>query len=120
MWDAGRYERVHLKEGDVFLMAPHVHHSPQRPEADSLCLVIERQRPKGDIDALQWCCARCGSVVKRYEMQLEDIVADLPPVYKQFYATPDVERVCPQCGEQHPGSNFELWHRTLNAAHPGL
>ena len=120
MWDAGRYERVHLKEGDVFLMAPRVHHSPQRPEAGSLCMVIERQRPKGHIDALQWCCARCGGVVKRYEMQLEDIVADLPPVYKQFYSTLDRERVCPACGEQHPGSDFEKWHQTLSAAHPGL
>jgi 3-hydroxyanthranilate 3,4-dioxygenase len=28
IWDRGAYERVDLKEGDVFLMAPHVLHSP--------------------------------------------------------------------------------------------
>ena len=113
MWDRGRYERVDLREGDVFLMSPHTLHSPQRPEADSLCMVIERQRPKGETDALQWSCARCGTVVKRYEMQLDSIVADLPPVYDRFYATTDDERRCPQCGEIHPGRDFQTWHRTL-------
>jgi len=120
IWDRGRYERVDLKEGDMFLMAPHTLHSPQRPEAGSLCLVIERQRPKGEFDALQWSCARCGSVVKRYEMQLESIVADLPPVYERFYATADSQRVCPECGEQHPGREHRRWHAQLAVAHPAL
>lgn len=120
VWDRGRYDRVHLKEGDMFLMAPHVIHSPQRPEAGSLCLVIERQRPQGAHDALQWSCAVCGTVVRRYEMQLESIVADLPPVYDRFYATPDQERVCPKCGEQHPGRDYQTWHRILKQHHPAL
>ena len=116
LWERGRYERVDLKEGDVFLMAPHVLHSPQRPEAASRCLVIERQRPKGERDALQWSCAKCGALVRRYDMQLESIVADLPPVYQRFYATTDEERRCPQCGEVHPGRDHAAWHRTLAAS----
>jgi 3-hydroxyanthranilate 3,4-dioxygenase len=113
IWDRGRYERVDLREGDMFLMSPHVLHSPQRPEAESRCLVIERQRPAGESDALQWSCARCGTVVRRYEMQLHSIVADLPPVYERFYATSQAERRCLQCGEVHPGRDFAAWHRTL-------
>lgn len=120
VWDRGQYERVHLKEGDMFLMAPHVIHSPQRPEAGSLCLVVERARPKGDFDALQWSCAQCGTLVRRYEMQLESIVMDLPPVYDRFYATSEAERVCPSCGEVHPGRDYQSWHATLNAAFPNL
>jgi len=120
IWDRGQYERVHLKEGDIFLMAPHVKHSPQRPEADSLCLVIERVRAKGDLDALQWSCAHCGTLVRRYEMQLTDIVTDLPPVYEQFYNTSDAERVCPECKEVHPGRDFKSWHAALSAAFPNL
>jgi 3-hydroxyanthranilate 3,4-dioxygenase len=120
VWDRGQYERVHLKEGDMFLMAPHVIHSPQRPEASSRCLVIERMRPAGPADALQWSCAKCGTLVRRYEMQLEDIVTDLPPVYDQFYATTPTERVCPSCGEVHPGRDYQSWHATLNAAFPTL
>lgn len=116
IWDRGRYERVNLKEGDVWLMSPHVIHSPQRPEAGSLCLVIERQRPKGEHDALQWSCAGCGTLIKRYEMQLESIVADLPPVYERFYATTDAERTCPNCGLVHSGRGYESWHQALGKA----
>ncbi|GBL58283.1 3-hydroxyanthranilate 3,4-dioxygenase [Pseudomonas citronellolis] len=117
IWDRGRYERVDLKEGDIYLMAPHVIHSPQRPEPGSLCLVIEHRRPAGQHDALQWSCARCGCLIKRYEMQLQSIVADLPPVYEQFYATSDEERRCHECGEIHPGRDWQSWHQTLNEFH---
>lgn len=120
IWDRGQYERVHLKEGDMFLMAPHVKHSPQRPEAGSMCLVVEHVRDQGDLDAFQWSCAKCGTVVQRYELQLNNIVTDLPPVYDQFYATSETERTCPQCSEVHPGRDFESWHATLNANFPNL
>jgi 3-hydroxyanthranilate 3,4-dioxygenase len=117
MWDRGRYDRVELKEGDMFLMAPHILHSPQRPEPGSLCLVIERQRPKGEVDAFQWSCARCGAVLQRYEKHLESIVADLPPIYERFYATSEQERTCLQCGEVHPGRDATSWHNALQSAH---
>ncbi len=115
LWDRGQYERIDLKEGDIFLLPPHVHHSPQRPEAGSLCMVVERQRPAGQPDAFQWSCARCGTPVQRCEIQLSDIVADLPPVYERFYATSDEQRRCPQCGELHPGRDFKAWHRRFEA-----
>lgn len=113
IWDRGRYERVDLHEGDVFLMAPHVLHSPQRPEGDSRCLVIERQRPAGQLDAFQWGCARCGALVQRHELQLQNIVTDLPTVFKSFYAGSEAARRCPQCGLVHPGKDHAAWHRTL-------
>jgi 3-hydroxyanthranilate 3,4-dioxygenase len=114
MWEAGRYERVDLKEGDIFLMSPHVLHSPQRPQAGSLCLVIERQRPAGLRDAFQWSCARCGALLLRHEVQLQDIVADLPTTYARFYASSDDARRCKSCGELHPGRDFKAWNDTLN------
>ena len=105
-----------LKEGDIFLMGPHVLHSPQRPEPDSRCLVIERQRPTGLTDAFQWHCAACGAAVKRIEVQLGDIVADLPATYQRFYASADAERRCPQCGVVHPGRDHAAWHAALAAS----
>ena len=45
--DRGKFERVVLREGDVFLLPAHVRHSPQRPEPGSLCTVVERSRPVG-------------------------------------------------------------------------
>lgn len=120
IWDRGQYDRVHLKEGDMFLMAPHVIHSPQRPEADSRCLVVERKRPADKKDALQWSCAACGTLIKRYEMNLTDIVKDLPPVYEQFYQTTESERHCGSCGEVHPGQDYKAWHNTLKNHFPQI
>ena len=33
--DRGQRERIELKEGTMYLMPPHLRHSPQRPEPDS-------------------------------------------------------------------------------------
>jgi 3-hydroxyanthranilate 3,4-dioxygenase len=116
LWDRGRYERLDLKEGDIFLMPPHVLHSPQRPEAGSLCLVIERRRPPGAKDAFQWSCAHCGTAIQRLEVQLENLVADLPPLYQRFYTMTDTERTCAQCGQVHPGRDYQAWNRSLEQA----
>lgn len=100
--DDGKDERVELKEGDVFLLPPHLRHSPQRPEEGSACLVIERQRPAGLKDGFEWFCLSCGGLVYRVEVQLQDIVKDLPPLFEAFYASQE-KRTCPSCGHVHPG-----------------
>ena len=110
----GRYERVPLREGDIFLLPAHVRHSPQRPESGSLCLVIERARPAGLIDAFEWYCSRCAGLVKRIEVQLQSIVNDLPKVYADFYALPEQERRCPACGHVHVGKDLRTRLRELD------
>jgi 3-hydroxyanthranilate 3,4-dioxygenase len=114
--DRGQFERVPLREGDIFLMPPHLLHSPQRPEAHSRCLVVERQRPPGLVDAFQWHCAHCGSLVRRIEVQLADIVADLPATYRRFYESSAAERSCPACGDIHPGRDHAAWFAALRAS----
>ena len=94
LWDRGRFDRVDLKEGDIFLLPPHVRHSPQRPEESSLCLVIERTRPKGHIDGFEWYCASCAHQVHRIDVQLASIVDDLPVAYERFYASSEAARTC--------------------------
>jgi 3-hydroxyanthranilate 3,4-dioxygenase len=98
----GKRERIDLKEGDIFLLPPHVRHSPQRPEAGSVCLVIERQRPVGLLDGFEWYCLNCDGLVHRVEVQLKSIVEDLPPLFSAFYASEETRR-CPHCGTVHPG-----------------
>lgn len=100
----GKVERIDLKEGDMFLLPPHVRHSPQRPEPDSRCLVIERQRPQNVLDAFEWYCLNCNHLVHRVEVQLKSIVKDLPPLFERFYADPAL-RVCPDCKTVHPGKD---------------
>jgi len=115
IWDEGRFERVDLKEGDVYLLPPHVRHSPQRPEPKSRCLVIERQRAQGLRDGFEWYCANCGSLVHRIEVQLASIVDDLPKAYARFYDAPEAARRCAACGALHPGRDAAAWHAMRSA-----
>jgi 3-hydroxyanthranilate 3,4-dioxygenase len=116
IWDRGKFERIALNEGDVFLLPAHVRHSPQRPEPGSLCTVIERNRPAGVIDAFEWYCAHCGTQVARRELQLQSIVEDLPKAFASFYDTDDAARTCPNCGQVHPGRDWAAWHKVVNVA----
>lgn len=115
IWDRGRFERVDLREGDVFLLPAHVRHSPQRPVPGSLCTVIERSRPAGVMDAFEWYCGKCATLVHRAEVQLLSIVEDLPRAYDAFYGLADAERTCPQCGTVHPGRDWQAWHAMRGA-----
>jgi 3-hydroxyanthranilate 3,4-dioxygenase len=87
------------------LLPPHVRHSPQRPEPNSACLVIERQRPAGEVDGFEWYCDAddgCGQLVYRAEVQLLNIVTDLPPLFDAFY-NDERRRTCAHCGRVHRG-----------------
>jgi 3-hydroxyanthranilate 3,4-dioxygenase len=108
--DRGKFERIDLREGDIFLLPAHVRHSPQRPEPGSLCTVIELPRPEGELDAFEWYCANCGHLVHRREVQLRSIVDDLPAIYNDFYALDESGRRCTACGEVHPGRDWQSWH----------
>ncbi|MES2072853.1 MAG: 3-hydroxyanthranilate 3,4-dioxygenase [Pseudomonadota bacterium] len=111
--DNGKVEQVQLKEGDIFLLPPHVRHSPQRPEPGSRCLVIERQRPAGVLDGFEWYCLNCQHLVHRVDIQLKSIVKDLPPLFERFYADASL-RVCPQCKTVHPGKHGHAAAARLN------
>lgn len=102
LWENGGPRDLPIREGDIFLLPPGVPHSPQRPMAGSIGLVIERQRPEGMLDHFQWYCGECGEIVHRVDVQLKSIVKDLPPLFDRFYASEDL-RTCGACGAIHPG-----------------
>jgi 3-hydroxyanthranilate 3,4-dioxygenase len=95
----GRPAEIPVKEGEIVLLPGHYRHSPQRPEG-SVGLVVERVRPPDVKDAFEWYCPKCWTRVHRVEVNVQNIVADLPPLFEAFYAS---SRKCPQCGEIHPG-----------------
>lgn len=84
------------------MLPPHVRHSPQRPVPGSIGLVVEGTRGPADIDGFEWYCFGCGQRVHRVEVQLKNIVTDLPPLYEAFYAD-EKARTCSNCGAVHPG-----------------
>lgn len=102
LWEEGAPRDLSIRAGEIFLLPPGVPHSPQRPVPGSIGLVIERQRPEGMLDAFQWYCDHCGSVVHRVEVQLKSIVRDLPPLFQAFYESEQL-RTCSACGSVHGG-----------------
>ena len=95
-------EDVHIREGDIFFLPPHIRHSPQRPEPGSIGLVIEPKRLEGEIDGFEWYCEHCHQLVYRVEVILKNIVKDLPPLFEKFYSN-EARRTCSACGAIHPG-----------------
>jgi 3-hydroxyanthranilate 3,4-dioxygenase len=92
----------HVREGEMWLLPRDTPHSPQRPDPGSVGVVIERIREEGTLEKFQWYCLNCNHLVHEVELQVRDIVVDLPPVFEQFYADETV-RECADCGSVHPG-----------------
>ncbi len=99
------YEDIVIREGDIFFLPPHVRHSPQRPVAGSLGLVVEPKRAAGELDAFEWYCMECHYRVHRVEVQLQSIVKDLPPLFQQFHQSKEA-RTCKRCATVHPGKDL--------------
>lgn len=95
-------ETVHVKEGQMWLLPPNLPHSPQRPEEGSVGFLVERIRPEGVLEKFRWYCQDCNAVVHEVELQVRDIVADLPPIFQAFYDD-EKARTCDNCGALHPG-----------------
>jgi 3-hydroxyanthranilate 3,4-dioxygenase len=95
-------DRVDIHEGEMWLLPRSMPHSPQRPEAGSIGLVLERIRDEGTLEKFQWYCPQCSALVHEVELQVRDIAADLPPIFNAFYAD-EAARMCANCGAVHPG-----------------
>ena len=96
-----------IAEGEIYLLPPNVRHSPQRPDPDSIGLVVEYQRLPGELDGFEWVCFNCAHLVHRVEVQVQAIDEDLPPLFQAFDAD-DAARTCPNCGVVHPGTGARL------------
>ncbi len=79
---SGRPRDLPIREGELFLLPPHVRHSPQRP-ADTVGLVVERLRLPGETDAFEWYDDD-GKLLYRRDVEIKDIVEDLPPVFEDY------------------------------------
>lgn len=87
---------IPIRAGEMFLLPPLVPHSPQR-FANTVGLVVERQRREDELDGFQWYCSECGHMLHERYLHVADIVADLPPVLQEF-ADSEQLRTCENCG----------------------
>ena len=91
----GKPKDVVINEGEIFLLPPKVPHSPQR-FANTVGLVVERKRRDGELDAFQWYCDECHTLLYEDFFQLRDIVKQLPPIFDGFWAN-EKARTCKSC-----------------------
>jgi 3-hydroxyanthranilate 3,4-dioxygenase len=91
----GKARDIEIKEGEIFLLPPRIPHSPQRPE-NTVGMVVERQRKKGELDHLRWYCEQCGEVLHDASFQLVDLGSQLKPIIEAFYADA-AARTCKSC-----------------------
>ncbi len=54
--EQGSIYDVPIGAGEVFMLPPHVRHSPQRPVPDSIGLVVESPRVGDMLDGFEWFC----------------------------------------------------------------
>jgi len=89
----GKFEEIHLKAGDIFLLPGGVPHSPQR-SAGSIGMVVEKTRSPEDIDGLQWYCKNCGKKLYEEFFPLKNIETDFPAVFNRYYSSEHVKCSC--------------------------
>ncbi|HNR20417.1 MAG TPA: 3-hydroxyanthranilate 3,4-dioxygenase [Bacteroidia bacterium] len=92
----GQAKTIEIKEGEMWLLPPHVPHSPQRG-ANTIGLVFERVRREKEMDSCMWFCESCNNKLYEEVFPLKDIVTQLPKVMNAFYASLDL-RTCKKCG----------------------
>jgi len=86
---------IPINEGDMFLLPPRTPHSPQRGP-NTIGLVIEKKRDNQEMDGFMWFCENCGEKLHEEFLNVSDIVSQLPPLMKQFYAN-ESKRTCGNC-----------------------
>jgi 3-hydroxyanthranilate 3,4-dioxygenase len=93
----GQKRDVPIRQGDIFLLPPYIPHSPQRP-ANTVGMVVERMRPPGQEDHLQFYCDKCGAIVYEPKFDMKDIVNQLKKIMEEFWSDANVKlRTCKKC-----------------------
>lgn len=96
----GEKRDIAIRQGDIFLLPPWIPHSPQRP-ANTIGMVVERQRPEGKEDHLQFYCDKCGEIVHEPQFDMKDIVNQLKKVMEDFWSPSNAQlRTCKKCGTE--------------------
>ncbi len=92
----GRVVDVPIREGEILLLPAGVPHSPRRT-ANTVGLVIERERRAGEQDGFQWYCENCGNLLHEEFARSRISKTQMPPLFDRFYSS-DTLRTCERCG----------------------
>ncbi|KIY72556.1 3-hydroxyanthranilic acid dioxygenase [Cylindrobasidium torrendii FP15055 ss-10] len=99
--DDGVFRDIHIKEGEMFMLPGNVPHNPVR-FADTIGLVMERERPTEAIDSLRWYCTKGNhptpTIIYEESFHVTDLGTQLKPII-QKWMTEEGLRKCKSCGE---------------------
>lgn len=101
--DEGKRRDIPIREGEIYLLPPHVRHSPQRPEG-TLGMIVERQRAPGVIDAFEWFCEACDAMIVRREVKVEALADDVGSMVEAWASDAGL-RTCKHCGHVNPAGS---------------
>jgi 3-hydroxyanthranilate 3,4-dioxygenase len=94
--EEGKPRDIPIREGEIYLLAANVPHSPQRPEG-TVGMVVEHARPQGSDDRLAWFCEDCGEPLHVEEFRLVDLGSQLEPMIEKVRSDVSL-RTCGRCG----------------------
>jgi len=96
----GRIKDVIIREGETFFIPGNVPHSPTRPPG-TIGVVVERRRPPGETEHLQFYCDNCHELVYDKEFDCKDIVDHFAQAMEEFWADKALS-TCRNCGTRVP------------------
>ncbi|XP_065609399.1 3-hydroxyanthranilate 3,4-dioxygenase isoform X2 [Cyrtonyx montezumae] len=79
-----KHKDIVIREGEMFLLPARIPHSPQR-YADTVGLVIERQRQKTEMDGLRYYVGTSTNVLFERWFHCEDLGTQLAPIIQEFF-----------------------------------
>jgi len=92
----GEPRDIRIGQGEIFLLPPLVPHSPQR-FANTVGMVVERNRRSDERDHLRWYCEQCGEILYDESFHCTDLGTQLKPVIEKFHGDASL-RTCRACG----------------------
>ncbi|EXX59159.1 3-hydroxyanthranilate 3,4-dioxygenase [Rhizophagus irregularis DAOM 197198w] len=94
--DDGEFKDIPIREGEMFLLPANTPHNPVR-FANTVGIVIERNRRSEEIDRLRWYCEQCKEIVYEESFHCTDLGTQLKPIIQKYAMTEDL-RKCKLCG----------------------
>ena len=87
---------IPIREGDMYLLPPNTPHNPVR-FANTVGVVVEQNRPEGEVDRLRWYCDNCKDVVAERSFICTDLGTQIKEAVQAFEKDEEA-RKCKNCG----------------------
>ena len=96
--EGGAIKDVPVREGETIFIPGNVPHAPTRPPG-TVGVVVERRRPPGETEHLQFYCENCDELVYDKEFDCKDIVQHFSQAMEEFWAEASLS-TCKGCGRR--------------------